>query len=309
MFSTGQQHLWEIFPHCPTWTLAWQRTLDSLHTNGSSCYNHLSLFKENGCVVARQNGEVVFCVKDNNPQLLFAQCHQRLAALWDVFVKIKGQCPMLRQSLLSVWRTDKVWCQTIRSLHTADVSTRYLPRLLSERKHALVLHKTNDEWRTRKNRPAKQVINASLDDKRQALEMLMDLPLLRKIEIPKVFDYDQLLPVLNTLKNGLKSTYAIDHALAAKCTPWSLAFRRVQGMGFKGCFDAASQTIIVDPRHMNTLLHEFCHWLLGHDIHVGKSLTTEEDQVEHLLDMAFGHSTIFKYTVGREDHEKTTERI
>lgn len=289
MFSTGQQHLWEMFPQCPTWTLAWQRTLDALHSKGSSCYNHLLLRKENGCVVARKNGDVVFCVTDNNPQLLFVQCHQSLAALWDLFVKLNGQCPLLRQSLLSTWRTDKVWCETIRSMHAPDVSSRYLPRLLAERKHALVLSKTNGEWRTRKDRPATQVLNASSEKKRQALQMLMDLPLLNKIEMPRVFDYHELLPVLNTLNDGLKSAYVIDHALTAKRTPWTLAFRRVQGMGFKGCFDAASQTIIVDPRHMETLLHEVCHWLLGHEIHVGKSLATEEDQVENLLKTVFAH--------------------
>lgn len=61
-----------------------------------------------------------------------------------------------------------------------------------------------------------------------------------------------------------------DHPLikAARATgnTWRLALRRTEKYGIRGLFDPATQTVVVDPRHPETLTHELAHWVLGHSV-------------------------------------------
>ena len=60
-----------------------------------------------------------------------------------------------------------------------------------------------------------------------------------------------------------------------------MAIRRIKRLGARGLYDQASQTVIVDPRHPETLLHELAHWALEHD-HM-TAHTQAEEEVEALL--------------------------
>jgi hypothetical protein len=57
---------------------------------------------------------------------------------------------------------------------------------------------------------------------------------------------------------------------------WRLAVRRIKRLGVQGLFDPDTQTVIVDPRHPETLLHEVAHWVLGHDSLIGAERAERE---------------------------------
>jgi len=62
---------------------------------------------------------------------------------------------------------------------------------------------------------------------------------------------------------------------------WKLAIRRVKRLGIRGLYDHSTQTIIVDPRHPETLLHELGHWVLEHNQMTAH--TQAENEVEELI--------------------------
>lgn len=287
----GVPDLFEVFCHCPAWQTKWSGMLAHLKEVGEIQYrNHRLKTKKDKIVGYDLGGKMAFSAHKDDVRGLFLQCHNYLLDLWVAFWNAhkKGNaCHLLKKTLLLQWPTDKVWVQMLNTpLPTAPIQTRYFPRLLAERKHALVLKKMGGCWVTRNGAPVTRVTHMCREEKKLCLEALMDLPLLVKIEIPSNMDFERLLPVLENIRRALKKPIICQRV--KQKTGWNVAFRRIQGMGLKGCFDAASQTIVVDPRHPETLMHEMCHWMLGHGVvSVGKGVAAEK-QVDELMGEVFG---------------------
>lgn len=279
-----------IFERCPTWRMAWTRVLSSLSRSGASQYRTFELSQTGDCVMGAQNGVRVFVVNSGDHRTLFERCHHDLLSLLQVFANMPAKSSKIEQVLLWHWPIDQAWKDAIASVappvySSTFVSARYLPRLLSERKHATIVEQTNNTWKTKKGVALEKMLRLSSENKRHTLEMLMGLPKIAAIEFSSSLDFDCLMPIANTLTKGLATQRA--KKLWKHNPSWSLAFRRIQGMGLKGCFDAASQTIIVDPRHVDTLIHEVCHWLLGHEVNTRQGQRVEEQQVDKLIHQVF----------------------
>lgn len=276
----------ETAQHCPTWMLTWKRVITSLTKNTPCCYRSWTLTSTNNMVTGVLRGERSFTVAINDP-LLFLYCHEDLHRVWNVYFK-NPKNQLVKKLLLHQWPADPVWKQEIETIEQNftqfSISSRYLPRLLAERKQALILYKQQNCWVNRNGTEFKNLLNKNSKTKQKTLLLLTQLPLLEKIEIPPYLDWNTLSSIVCDLLKGLKKPLIQDLLKGHK--HWSLAFRRIEGMGFKGCFDAASQTVIVDPRHLDTLKHEVCHWILGHDIDT-YSVLDKEKEVEQLLQTIF----------------------
>ena len=284
------EDFYNLFERCPTWRLAWTRALSSLFGSGTSQYRTFVLSQTDDRVIGTQNGARMFVVNRNDHHTLFEHCHHDLLSLLRVFSNMPAKSSQIEQALVWHWPVDQAWKDAIASIapsvsSSSFVSARYLPRLLSERKHATIVEQTNNTWKTKKGVALEKMLRRSSENKRNTLEMLMDLPKIASIEFSSSLDFDCLMPIANTLTKGLATQRA--KKLWKHNTSWSLAFRRIQGMGLKGCFDAASQTIIVDPRHVDTLIHEVCHWLLGHEVNTRQGQRVEEQQVDKLIHQVF----------------------
>lgn len=104
------------------------------------------------------------------------------------------------------------------------------------------------------------------DDGRRALwNTLVALPSLTKIELPtKHLGQEAWAEAASKAGKFLQSNHLeVQQALYSGRT-WGLAVRRIKRLGLRGLFDPDTQTVIVDPRHPETLSHELAHWVLGH---------------------------------------------
>lgn len=233
---------------------------------------------------------------------LFCSYHHRIAALVDALPHAPSVNALALQSLervlLAQFPTDDAWRKAIRhrvGLVRARGKTRkhsgvYWPRILAERRSALVLKRQPDgAWASRKGAAAVQVLAQSGADRRHFLQTLMEIPGLQRIEIPLFMDFKGAPAVAIEIKRALASRTTLAMAARKEGRTWNLALRRIRSMGLNGCFDAAGQTVIVDPRHVESMKHEVSHWLLGHG--VGRSgageMEQKEKEVEALLKRLF----------------------
>ena len=102
-------------------------------------------------------------------------------------------------------------------------------------------------------------------------------------------DYTGAAKVAHEVQQALTGSNRVVVRARNEGRTWSLAIRRIQSMGLHGCFDVATQTVIVDPRHIQTLKHELCHWLLGHEVEVfdTQQLEAREKEVDGLMKRLF----------------------
>lgn len=273
---------------CPEWTAQWE------------------------CLTARGVTDLANdLAEDDSPShaddfALFCQQHQRLATLVDALAHAHTQgeamLQRLERVLIAQFPLDKAWRDAIQhrtSLLRARQKSRkhgaaYLPRILAERRNALVLVREKDGiWRTRKGAPAEQGLKQSGAARRAFLQALMRIPSLTRIEIPLTMDFTGAEAIAADVRRALASRHSMAVAARKANRTWALALRRIQSMGLKGCFDAASQTVIVDPRHLDSLKHEICHWLLEHGVDVprtGEHIQAHEQQVHALMQELFSGS-------------------
>lgn len=281
--------VWNIHNHCPAWRMQWQRALTTLYKKRCHFYRHFDVtLVKNSVIVSTSYDQHIFLSKLNEKELFFI-CHRDIVDLFGTFMRMTKNgtsSSLIERVLINQWPTDRMWVNAIRQLVQStyyNPSARYLPRLLAERKKALVLERTDDTWVSTKGLSLDKLFKKSDGIQRRAFELLLSLPMLCKIEIPFALDYEQFLPILQTIHQSIQA----HPEMFTNTTPWQLSFRRIQGMGLNGCFDAASQTIIIDPRALHTLTHEFCHWLLGHGIHTARDIHIQEQQVDTLLQTVF----------------------
>ena len=229
---------------------------------------------------------------------LFCQQHRRLATLVDALAHAatheKEMLQRLERVLIAHFPSDDAWRSAIHhrtGLLRARQTTRkhgaaYLPRILAERRQALVLIRgKKGTWHTRKGVPAEQGLKRGGAHRSAFLQELMRIPSLTRIEVPLAMDFTGAETVAAEVRKALASRQQMAVAARKEKRTWALALRRIQSMGLKGCFDAASQTVIVDPRHMDSMKHEICHWLLEHGVEGPRqaSQTQVHEQQVHTL--------------------------
>lgn len=267
---TTMRWLYDLRPKCPSWTRQWERK------------------------VGRDNLQ---------SEDLFFRHHQNIAVLVDALPQAQrnsGQEALacLEKVLLGQFPADPVWKNAIRHRvglvkshgkdrkHSAAIS----PRILAPRRNAtLLVRDPVDGWKTSKGSPISKVLSHSHPTRRQFIEKLCQLPGLVSIELPLSMDYKSSPELAQQVKRALMgSTQEVVRAREEGRT-WSLAIRRIQSMGINGCFDVASQTIIVDPRSLQSIKHELCHWLLGHEVEVldARRLEVREAEVDELMERLF----------------------
>ena len=112
---------------------------------------------------------------------------------------------------------------------------------------------------------------------------LTKIPALTRVEIPaKHLGYEAWAAGVLKITQFLESDHPkVQQALQSGRT-WKLAVRRIKRLGLRGLFDPDTQTVIVDPRHPGTLLHELGHWVLNHNQHTDP--LKAEKQVHALLE-------------------------
>lgn len=261
--------LYELMVHCPNWKAQWFKRL-----NGGQQPTSLTFFNH----------------------------YQHLASLIDAMPHAQAMggsaLESIERVLVAQFPLDPAWKQAIR--HRAGLSrskeksrkhgAAYLPRILAARRNAVVLIRNElGAWQSQKNAKASQVLEKSGEARRAFLETLMGIPSLVRIEIPTQMDFTGAASIATEVQQALATQVNVAQTAKKEGRSWSLALRRIQSMGLKGCFDSASQTVIVDPRHLQSLKHEVCHWLLDHgiDTHDRKNFLTREREVETLTEKLF----------------------
>lgn len=232
----------------------------------------------------------------------FFESYHHLASLVDAMPHAHDAGDSAFQSmervLVAQFPIDPAWKNAIRHraglIRSKDKSRKhgaaYLPRILAERRNAVVLIRNHEGvWHSQKNAKASQVLRQSSDVRREFLETLMNIPSLQRIEIPQHMDFSGAAPIAIEVKHALATQTKVAMAARKQGRTWGLALRRIQSMGLNGCFDAASQTVIVDPRHLESMKHEVCHWLLNHGIETEdrKRFSDREIETEALTEKIF----------------------
>lgn len=290
--------LFNLHTSCPVWLSDWERALEELSNTGRSTYRGRDLEATNDGTRISPLPDSSFNKKGvtaPNLHCLFCCCHADISAMVNAMGKPETHSEFrasLKDILLTQFPHDKAWTKAIRhkfgiinakEKRRAHDSAIY-PRILAERRHSLVLIKQNGEWKTRKGMPLESVLSNSHDHRKTFINLMVRMPGLTRIEIPTNMDFEAAIPPAEqTLKALLSRNHTAARARRMKLE-WEFAIRRIRGMGLKGCFDPATQSVIVDPRHMDTLRHEICHWLLGHEIgRQSKSARQKAEEEVHAL--------------------------
>ena len=294
-----EETLWNIFCQCPGWKSKWRRMIEGLQNGKNSDYRHFNFVVQIKfiTVTSRQNQSVFSINIDWNQFDLFIKCHSDILFLLETYYKTKKMSltsHFLKSALLTQWPTDSAWHNFVKSdtclslAFNTPFSHRYLPRLLAERKQALVLIFNDNKWCDKNGAALKDVLKISKIERQKVIRLLTNIPTLTQIELPNFLtlsDYSRLLSVLRKVKKGLKSEHHLITQAVADGKKWKLAFRRIQGMGFNGVFDSVMQTVIVDPRHMESITHELCHWLLGHGDNLVERQNNQNKEMDvHILE-------------------------
>lgn len=298
--------LWELYPRCPRWQAKWEAAVAGVSRKDRTSYRGYTITRTKDGVSVSMPGAGAWATRvimgEVAPKALFGACHADLALMVDTLAHARNKdvkmLAGLEKVLLAQFPGDAAWEQAIRHrvgmLRATGKCRKHdaaiYPRILAERRNALVLIKGHKgQWETKKGSSVDRVLLASGADRRKALFVLMGLPGLRRIELPTNLNFEQMLVVAEKLSVALKGRHPLVVSARKGERQWSLAVRRIQSMGLNGCFDAASQAIIVDPRHLDSACHELCHWLIGHDVaapNVG-DMRKIERQVHRLEDCLF----------------------
>lgn len=305
----GRDSLLGVYRKCPSWRGRWAEVRSELNASGATTYRgwRLALTSE-GILLdhARYPGGVMppwDDKSDGGP--LFERCHQDLIdALAALAPALRADRPLfdrLVRELALHWPSDPAWTAALHHRVATIEALAYRrnpgdgqglhPKLLAPRRESLQLHRVDrGRWQSAGGVAGEVIMAQGHPDRQAALATLMHLPGLVAIELPPRLDYSVVRLLARDLERvSQSSSPVVKHALQQGRT-WRLAIRRIQGLGFNGCFDAPSQTLIVDPRHLISVRHEFCHWVLNHGVKK-ESETSHEDpeaQVHRLEEELFG---------------------
>lgn len=302
----------DVHSRCPVWARKWEKALSTLRSSGVVTYRGHSLLMDQNRVFSQTKdgvknylgviGESETKTK-NTYEKAFLWCHQDTLALISNMPRAldypnRASFSYIKKILPLFYPHDVEWGKAVleyvgneeRKLKSnKKTNTEFLPRLLSERKAALVLVRgESGAWTTREGVELNVVLQRGNAWRAQMIEVMTKIPSLCRIEIPFSLDFQEATTIAQEISQVLNGKHPLIKEVRKEGHKWNLAFRRIQGMGFNGCFDVATQTIVVDPRHLESMKHEFCHWLLGHEVNArNKKLSICENEVHTLENEIF----------------------
>lgn len=299
------QWLLDLLPYCPSWQGRWTRVSYDLTHKGRAHYRNLLLVRKRagiqvGAVGRQHDAATTTLARDD--ETLFRLCHQDLAALIDALPcahkKGTDSFESLSKVVLAQFPSDAPWVRAMnyrigmarRVILTSKHDPANYPRILAPRRSSLALVKSRaGAWKSSRGASIKVILKNSHSDRREFIQALLEIPGLESIEIPTDVDFRGAADCAAKISKALSSKHKTAAQARMKGRTWSLALRRIRGVGLRGCFDAATQTVIVDPRHLDSLKHEICHWLLDHSIGRmdANRLQRSEQEVHRLMGRLF----------------------
>lgn len=203
---------------------------------------------------------------------------QAIVGLINALPTLAREQPELYQAsanLLLAQSPDKAW-QGAMNVRLALVRRAVEGKLTSGLKgDQLALHRRKDTWvgtKTQRGvwtlsdgRDLAAFVKRGLDDRGGFWNTITALPGIIEVETPtKHMGYGAWGEVVKKAHILLDSQHPAVRQAKGEARTWKLAIRRIKRLGARGLYDQATQTVIVDPRHPETLLHELAHWILGH---------------------------------------------
>lgn len=92
----------------------------------------------------------------------------------------------------------------------------------------------------------------------QNYNLILKNPLLSFMEISKGFDNSKLTPFLNLINEY--SNKVLEKQTITEEMKFSLKIRKIKRTNKKGMYIANQNSILLDPRHVDSFLHELGHW-------------------------------------------------
>lgn len=289
------QWLIATYNRCPVWQRSWGLALAQLRSSGKAIYRGRPVTRADllaDCAKAYPS-QVPYL---NQEQALFLGAHLNLISLVNCLSQdIPEEQRELVGRLLLASNSDQAWERAVRHRikmlgvaksrsHGSPTNVGGLSRALFTRKDSHVFLRTHQGWQTRKGSAMSRVLATSAPTRRRALSLLIRLPGLVSIELPREMKFSVLLRVARQIKADLSSGHPLVEKAMQERREWNLAVRRIQFSGLQGLFDPATQTLIVDPRHLCAIRHELCHWLLGHDVRVATPQGQDPELEVHQLE-------------------------
>lgn len=188
--------------------------------------------------------------------------------LFEASVKL-----LLAQSSASIWQS--AINRRIAVVRRATEMAR--PGLRGD---ALAFVVRNDAWRAQRNpsdgswhiqdgRSLDKFIQHGGEGRRRLWTALADTPCLDGVELPtKHLGQEAWAGAVIEAKHFLEADHPKIRNAVDSGKVWRLAIRRIKRLRVRGLFDPDTQTVIVDPRHPETLLHEVAHWVCGHNYQI-----------------------------------------
>ena len=287
--KTKDDWLFSVHQKCPVWRAQFRRFYQNLCQDKKATYRHFAVFLsgQHSFIVEGQKGNASHLTQRN----LFWALHGDIEDLLKALSQDENTVSLeVAQSLLSSLWPDKAWkvalVQRVGAIRGAKnrkerVFSTLRPLVFARRTDSLLLQRKNNTWHTEKGTKLESIIKRSRYSKAEALKVLSQLPGLSSMEIPKgKLKWSYILREAKNLRRALRSKNAYVKTFLAQENEWHVAFRRLHKMGLNGCFDCVTNTIIVDPRSFETLKHEFCHMVLGHNLELSEKKATEAFEYE-----------------------------
>lgn len=180
--------------------------------------------------------------------------------------------------LLEAQSSDPAWQKAVRArlalveraamqpARSRGDAIALMPRRDSWRAHL----DDNSQWQLHDGRALSQFLRVGSSARRVAWQSASTLPRLEAIEMPtKHLEGFVWAEAFDETARWLTCGHPNIQAALESAPAWRLAIRRIRSVGLRGLFDPSTQTVIVDPRHPDTLKHELAHWALGHTAGVG----------------------------------------
>lgn len=300
--STVKDWLWAVHKRCPTWRRQWQDAINLLRQTRSSNYRGHTIQVDESMgsfKVGAANGMGPYALMfwyDESMRPLFMACHADIIAMVSVLAGAARENDPIFQPLVQrlslLFPDDPAWGKALRhrlgainaAARRSKVQMKGFQQLLAERHDSMVLVRQGDSWMMRNGAPVARTLNSSRPIRRQAIETLLSLPGLQRMEMPRLLNFDVVAKIASHLQRAMLGNHPLVVQAIAEGRTWNLAIRRIQSLGLNGCYDAATHTVIVDPRHLNSMHHEVCHWLLGHGVTPKEPglLKQQEQEVERI---------------------------
>lgn len=89
-------------------------------------------------------------------------------------------------------------------------------------------------------------------------KLILNNPIISFIEITKGFDNEKLLEFLKLVNNASQKIIKLQKI--SNEIKFALKIRKIKRTNKKGMYIASQNTIILDPRYVDSFIHELGHW-------------------------------------------------